>query len=655
MTSTTASSYGNGTSNISGTNYDWGVYNAIYNPKTNTIDKSDIWRILTQDEWNYLLNTRITSSGIRYAKAQVNGIAGLVIIPDNWSTSIYLFDSVNSPTVNYHYNTINVTDWAKMEAAGCVFLPTAGFRIGTTISGTAADGHYWSSTSYGNNSAYCLEFGSSYLVPSGNGSRGYGRSVRLVRYTQAVVPTILTDTVSNITDTSAVCGGHIFSAGGDSIIARGVCWDTMPNPTINGNHIVDSSGVGKFTSNITGLTEGTTYYVRAYATNAVGTAYGNEIMFTTLGPSKSFSVSTNSFVYFSPGNLQWSATNGGSTATIHTVAGNGTAAGTWRFAPNQWDIIGADNYYISATYTGWIDLFGWGTSGSPYNTSSNNSYGNGYANIAGTNFDWGVYNSIYNPITQTTNAPGTWRTLTHSEWVYLLNTRVTPSGIRYAKAAVNGIGGIVIVPDNWSTSIYTLVSPNLSNVAYTINNINATDWANMEAAGCVFLPAAGYRSGTSVSNVNSSGCYWSATAIGIDSACYFGFSSSNLNPSYHSNRYSGRSVRLVRSTDQSIKNLPTITTDTASNITDTSATCGGYVIYDGETAIISRGVCWDTTPNPTINKNYINNGSGTGSFTVNISGLKPGTAYYVRAYATNTTGTAYGNEVLFTLPRAVAR
>ena len=378
-----------------------------------------------------------------------------------------------------------------------------------------------------------------------------------ITFTTNTIPTIKTTTASNITDSSAVSGGNITSDGGTTIIARGVCWDTIPNPTISNNHTTDGLDTGSFTSHLTGLTARTTYYVRAYATNAVGTAYGNEETFlTTANPiDMRFSVSPYYYqkVFFSPGNLQWSATNGGNTATTHAVAGNGTAAGTWRFATNQWDMTGT-NGSISATYTGWIDLFGWGTSGYnnkyPYMTSTTNQdYGNG-SHIAGTNYDWGVYNAIYNPKTQTTDAPGTWRTLTKDEWVYLLNSRPTASSIRYAKAIVNGVNGLIIVPDNWITSIYSLNNTNNPNAAHSSNIIGATDWAKMEAAGCVFLPAAGYRMETSEYNFNSGGSYWSTTYYDRDNAYYMYFGSNvvgnYLNPSAYSDCYYGRSVRLVK-------------------------------------------------------------------------------------------------------------
>ncbi|MBO4739723.1 MAG: hypothetical protein J5606_09235 [Bacteroidales bacterium] len=371
---------------------------------------------------------------------------------------------------------------------------------------------------------------------------------------QTSLPMVITADVSDMTSETATLGGSVVYSGHSAVTARGVCWSTSSNPTISNSHTTDGIGVGNFTNNITGLTAGTTYYVRAYATNSAGTAYGNQVSFTTSSVlvNVPFSVSATDSVYFSPGNLQWSATNGGSTYTTHTVAGGGTAAGTWRFAPNQWDTIGANNKNISSTYSGWIDMFGWGTSGYnnkyPYMTSTTETdYGNGYNNISGTNYDWGLYNAIYNPITQTTDAPGTWRTLTIDEWVYLMNTRSTSSGVRYAKANVMGIDGVIIVPDDWSTSVYALQSANTADTAYTTNIINYADWIKIENAGCVFLPAAGYRDGALVYTVGTYGYYWSATYNPSTSAYRLFFNSSTLNLTYYSNHYYGNSVRLVRS------------------------------------------------------------------------------------------------------------
>ncbi len=96
------------------------------------------------------------------------------------------------------------------------------------------------------------------------------------------LPTVTTIASSLITPNSAVSGGNITYDGGTMITARGICWSINPNPTVADNKTVETVGTGNFTSNMTGLTENTTYHVRAYATNKIGTAYGSDISFTTL-------------------------------------------------------------------------------------------------------------------------------------------------------------------------------------------------------------------------------------------------------------------------------------------------------------------------------------------------------------------------------------
>jgi len=105
----------------------------------------------------------------------------------------------------------------------------------------------------------------------------------------------------------------------------------------------------------------------------------------------------------------------------------------------------------------------------------------------------------------------------------------------------------------------------------------------------------------------------------------------------------GNSISFVTSNAPSTVVLPTVQTTSATNITKNSATSGGTVISDGGGTVTARGVCWSTNTNPTITNSKTSNGTGTGSFTSNITGLQANTTYYVRAYATNSAGTAYGN------------
>ena len=100
--------------------------------------------------------------------------------------------------------------------------------------------------------------------------------------TQHQLPIVTTNTITSITTNSATCGGDVTSNGASSVTARGVCWSTSQNPTVSESYTTDGSGTGSFTSNITGLTTGTTYYVRAYATNSAGTSYGEQRSFTAV-------------------------------------------------------------------------------------------------------------------------------------------------------------------------------------------------------------------------------------------------------------------------------------------------------------------------------------------------------------------------------------
>jgi len=114
-----------------------------------------------------------------------------------------------------------------------------------------------------------------------------------IKFTTSNITTLTTVGASNVTKNSAVSGGNITYDGGLTITQRGVCWGINPNPTITDNNTSNGSGSGSFTSSITSLTPNTTYYIRAYATNALGTAYGNQIKFTTTKPTTKLVGSNN--------------------------------------------------------------------------------------------------------------------------------------------------------------------------------------------------------------------------------------------------------------------------------------------------------------------------------------------------------------------------
>jgi len=116
----------------------------------------------------------------------------------------------------------------------------------------------------------------------------YGNQVSVTPSPAPTIPTLTTTVVTSIALTSATSGGNISSDGGASVTSRGICYSTSPSPTTASSLVSGGTGIGSFISNMTGLTSGSTYYVRAYATNSVGTAYGNQVSFTAIGIGQTY-------------------------------------------------------------------------------------------------------------------------------------------------------------------------------------------------------------------------------------------------------------------------------------------------------------------------------------------------------------------------------
>ncbi len=116
-----------------------------------------------------------------------------------------------------------------------------------------------------------------YLKSYGTNAVGTGYSSQSTFTTTALAPVLTTTDLSSLTAISVNSGGNITSDGGSPVTAQGVCWSKSQNPTIADSKTTDSAGSNSFTSIITGLSPGSTYYIRAYATNSIGTAYGNQV------------------------------------------------------------------------------------------------------------------------------------------------------------------------------------------------------------------------------------------------------------------------------------------------------------------------------------------------------------------------------------------
>ena len=245
-----------------------------------------------------------------------------------------------------------------------------------------------------------------------------------------------------------------------------------------------------------------------------------------------FSVGDGKTVTFSPGNLQYHLKND-----------------EWRFAESQLDYISEeDNERVNPDYypyVGWIDLFGW--SGSDGSAKFGVSSSENDADYAGTFVDWGT-NKIGN------DAPNTWRTLTFDEWRYLERTRTNANDL-VSVAQVNGVNGLIFLPDNWTCPAGVTFKSGFTDrdnsgeyAAYQTFTI--AEWSKLEAAGAVFLPASGTRKGSRVNvslDLQVYGYYWSATESEYDSnrAYYLWFHSYGAGTDYYF-RYYGHSVRLVK-------------------------------------------------------------------------------------------------------------
>jgi len=246
-----------------------------------------------------------------------------------------------------------------------------------------------------------------------------------------------------------------------------------------------------------------------------------------------FSVSADKKVYFSKGNLQYQP-----------------CSNTWRFAEQQYTLLddnpeGHTTMSYTATSTDWIDLFGWGmwldeitdkamiteisTTSKKYapELTDDSEFANNHRTIDGEQ----------------------WQTLSRDEYVYLIDTRATTTGIRYSKAKVHGLKGLVLLPDAWDGS-YTFANSNTSDASF--EEITNDDWSTLELEGAVFLPAAGSRYENSVNLVGSYGYYWSSTANSKPGAYFLSFVyysnvfQSYVHPTSFDFRFLGHSVRLVR-------------------------------------------------------------------------------------------------------------
>ncbi len=408
-------------------------------------------------------------------------------------------------------------------------------------------------------------------TPPSLGAYEYGSS--------SSIPSLTTTAVTSITTTTAVSGGNISSDGGASVTARGVCWSTTSNPTTANSKTIDGTGIGSFTSNITGLTQGTIYHVRAYATNNVGTAYGSDIQFITSTPVVIPTVTTVGI-----GSITTTTFTSGGTIT-NTGGGTITAKGIC-----------------------------WGTTTSPTISGSHTSDGSGSSSWA--SLGTGISQNItYYVRAYATNSAGTGYG-NELQFVSIATVPNMTTVVVSSITATTATGGNTVVDDGgasisvrgvcWSTSI----NP-------TIANTHTSD-----------LPGA--YPNTIADNI---------TSLTPNTLYYVRAYATNLVGTGYGNQVSFTTTASI----------PSVGMDQLYNVTSTTVQASGMVIDEGGSSVITKGACWSTVTNPTIaDSKTVLSGSGTGMFSSTLSGLTPNTLYYVRIYATNSVGTGYSANYTIT-------
>ena len=392
--------------------------------------------------------------------------------------------------------------------------------------------------------------------------------------------TVTTNNVTSITANSAVCGGNVSSDGGNTITARGICWSTSQKPTTEDNATYSGTGIGSFTANITGLEEGTTYYVRAYAVNSQGTAYGTQKTFTT------------------------TTTGSGSSEELPTVTTNGVTSVTENSAVCGGNVTSDGN----ATVT--VRGVCWSTSQNPttndnttYNGSDTGSFTSNISGLtAGTTYyvrayavnSQGTAYGMQKTFTTTTTGGGgggggaTTGTINGHDWVDL----GLPSGLKWATCNVganqpHGYGnyyawGETSTKNSYDEDNSRTFGKSMSDISGNARYDTARDnwgrtwrlptkremeelenkctwqWTTQSGVrgykvtgpngNSIFLPASGYYMCLSKNRVGEAGYYWTSTPeepVSHDEAYYLGFKHNSVDVSKFC-RYEGRTIRAVK-------------------------------------------------------------------------------------------------------------
>ncbi|MCQ2262480.1 MAG: SUMF1/EgtB/PvdO family nonheme iron enzyme, partial [Bacteroidales bacterium] len=588
------------------------------------------FRVPTEAEWEYAARGGGQSQGYKYSGG--NTIGNVAWYSSNSSSVIHTVKGKTPNELGIYDMSGNVwewcSDWRGNYSAGSQTNPTG------PDSGTQRRARGGCAVNTADKCRVSTRF---YSNPSNRtGSMGF----RLVTDTlgqvappSAVLPTVTTSSVSNNEDgNNATCGGNVTFTGGAEVTAKGVCWSLSPNPTISDSHTTNGTGAGSFTSTLTGLTDGTTYYVRAYATNSAGTAYGSQVCFST---PVAITVGGYTFKmkYVEGGTFNMGAQSANSSGVnydedaagrespVHSVTLSSFYMGETEVTQGLWNAVMGSG---SSSHGTWSETYGLGANYPAYCIS---------------------YNDVRTFVTQLNTLTGrNFRMPTEAEWEYAARGGSQSQGYKYSGG--NTIGNVAWYNGNSGSKTHPVKGKSSNELGLYDMSGNVWEWCSDWYGN--------YSSGSQTDPTGPS-----SGGLRVVRGGQFTNAAEDCRVSYRipassGSRTQGDGFRLVMDTLGQVRppviSAPTVTTSSVSDITSHNASCGGNVTFSGGAEVTAKGVCWSLAPNPTISDNRTTSGNGEGSFTSTLIHLAGGTTYYVRAYATNSVGTAYGAQVSFTTP-----
>ncbi len=520
-----------------------------------------------------------------------------------------------------------------------------------------------------------LEYGTTYYVrayATNETSTAYGEQIAVT--TISGLPAVTTAEVTNIGSVKATCGGNVTDDGTLTVTARGVCYGTNQYPTTEGSHTTNGKGLGEFTSNITGLNDKTTYYVRAYATTAAGTVYGEQKSFKTengipvvllseVGEPTANSVVCKGKVTGDGGvsvterGFCYSVSQYPTNTSDHVAIGNGIG----EFTGSLTGLALNTTYYIRA-YA--VNSLGIG-----YSAQQSFTTKNGLATVTtGTATTTATSIAVSGNVTDNGGYAVTDRGVCYSS----TNSEPTITDAFVAGGKGNGEFSVSITGLSASTTYYLRAyATNENGTAYgevvtvvtkdgnaSVELSEITNITALTASAAVTVTDAGSATLQSCGvcwSTNPNPTIWNSKTVAGGKVLNTSYECEILdlqpNTTYYVRGYATTNVTTAYSEQKSFSTnsgLPTITTS-STTATSTSITSGGEITDDGGYNIIARGVCYSTNNStPTIEDSYTTAGIGIGAYSTIITNVSVSTTYYIRAYATNSIGTAYGDVKIVT-------